>query len=112
MSLSGELGPKTAEATLITVEKKGKKESLVILPWPDDGQAHGSFHPADLDLRAQIRSGWRWKLSLETSFSAVLQVQAAFLLPPHPIQNNFPYWCNGTEAPYDDGCDAFEFWEH
>jgi hypothetical protein len=60
------LGRET-EATFITTGnkgKKGKKESLVTLSWPDDGQAYGSCHPTNLDLRAQIRSCWRWKLSL------------------------------------------------
>ena len=49
---------------LLLPEIKEKKESLVTLSWPDDGQTYGSYHPADLDLRAQIRSCWRWKLSL------------------------------------------------
>ena len=46
--LSGEASPKTG-VIFITVGNKGKKESLVTLPWPDDGQAYGSYHPADLD---------------------------------------------------------------
>ena len=50
VSLSGEANPKTG-VTFITVGNKGKtrKESLVTLPWPDDGQAYGSYHPANLD---------------------------------------------------------------
>ena len=42
VSLSGEAGSKTG-VIFITVGNKRKKESLVTLPWPDDGQAYGSY---------------------------------------------------------------------